>query len=593
MPLGATKMDAAGGATGDGSGAPAPDGDKENAGRADPRRTPLPSRLPFASAPASAPIGGGGGAASSSRRTRREVTPAYAYKNAATGLLEIRTRAPPPLSLVGHEDDTVAGLEPDDDEDESEEGGGRATRLALYPIALNGGGAGLYRDPREFARGDGGGGGFGANRSGTVARKRRAPLRSHVRFAWPCEVKGFAPPSPTRDLEAGLGSNSGDDDRTARTRRSLGTLASAAAHPWRVWEAVHGEMARRAALRARRAEDEASHVTLARQRNRAAGVSQVYNDDDYDFALVLAPHDAYAFWAAHLDFREEALHLVDDQGPTVEELGEGEGEGPDPDDDSTIATREGAPTKEKEASADRAAPSADIPMRTPGSSGLRRRRTPTNSDARPRSNTPLRFSSAARATPSSNSRSPYRAARQSSARVFSQRKSLFERALDRFSPTGPSQRDLSPNNARDDGRGGGEGARGAHTPSNGGGNERSTAASPHLPSSAPRRRWGNAYDGNQLSTPNLTSPPIRSLKRGSSLRRKRGKGSNTFQWMAGHGGGKRASRGTESGGRRGRNSGAKRAREDEDADDGREGDGEDTFLASPGVPRGIGKLCLQ
>ena len=47
-----------------------------------------------------------------------------------------------------------------------------------------------------------------------------------------------------------------------------------------------------AAIRTRRFEEDASHVTLARQRNQASRVSNLYNLDDYDFALVLSPDDA-------------------------------------------------------------------------------------------------------------------------------------------------------------------------------------------------------------------------------------------------------------------------------------------------------------
>jgi len=42
----------------------------------------------------------------------------------------------------------------------------------------------------------------------------------------------------------------------------------------------------------------------------------------------------------------------------------------------------------------------------------------------------------------------------------------------------------------------------------------------HRTCHVPRRRWGNAYDNNRLSTPNLTSPPIVSLKKGSSIKKR-------------------------------------------------------------------------
>ncbi|KAL7538267.1 hypothetical protein ACHAXR_008426 [Thalassiosira sp. AJA248-18] len=549
-------------------------GNKENgplSSHRDPRRTPLLSRIPFTPTPNPKSAA----AAASSARGKKDVTPAYAYKNAETGLLEIRTVIPPSLSMVANEDDTVVGL--DDDADDEEQCN---TKLALYPIALNGGGAGLYRDPREFANGNAAG--FSNNHK--TAGSRRAPLKSHVRFAWPYEIKkdagGGGQQSKERDLETGLSQTLNDDDddgddRTHRTRQSIGTLATAI-NPWRMWENVHNEMSRLAGLREQRSEDEASHVTLARQRNKASRVSSVYNDDDFDFALVLAPHDAYAFWANHLDFREEALHLVDDQqGPEIEELDD-DGQ----DDDSTIATAtcEGAiPKKESK--------HHTIPASTPktpiNGSGLRRRKKTTPSSDSNHINS--RFS-AAKNTPASTGRhpshrSPYRVPRTSE-RVFSQRKSLFERALDRFSPPGLSQRNLSSSN--DDIRE--EDA--FPTPSSG--NKR--------PSMAQRRRWGNTYDGSKLSTPNLTSPPIVSLKRGSSTQ-KRSRSSNIFPWRV-QGSGARGSRSDHGADKKAdgeRHSSTKKRNKrnrDDDEDLGLTRDCDDTFFASPGVPRGIGKLWV-
>ena len=537
-------------------------------GHRDPRRTPLLSRMPFTPAPnIKHPTTASSSSGAAPRSGKKDVTPAYAYKNAETGLLEIRTVIPPHLSLVANEDDTVVGLDGGDDDGDSQS----ISKLALYPIALNGGGAGLYRDPREFANG-----GFSTNHK--TAGSRRAPLKGHVRFAWPYESKkdattGVAQPSATdRDLESGLGQTlrgnhnvDDDDDITHRTRHSIGTLASAI-NPWKIWENVHNEMSRMAALRTQRLEDEASHVTLARQRNKAARVSSVYNDDDFDFALVLNKNDAYAFWAEHLDFRDEALHLVDDDegGPMIEELDEN---GQD-DDDSTIATAtcDGAAVQKKKSEHD------DVTTASPKTpldgSGLRRRKkaTPNTSS----SNHLNRFS-ATKKTPSSSTdrhpshRSPYRVPRTSE-RVFSQRKSLFERALDRFSPPGMSQRNLSNNDECDE-----DGA--PPTPTSGG-NKRSTM-SPYIP----RRRWGN---GSNLATPNLTSPPIVSLNNASPAHKVRG--SSIFQWRVQGSGTRGSDKKLDS-----RQSPAKvrskRNRDDEGFDATKEG--EDLFFASPGVPRGI------
>ena len=507
----------------------------------DPRRTPLLSRIPFTPTPnaTSARVG------ASSARGRKDVTPAYAYKNAETGLLEIRSVIPPSLSMIANEDDTVVGL------DEGEKL--RGSRLALYPIALNGGGAGLYRDPREFAKGN-------AGFSNNHRISRRAPVLGHVRFAWPYEIKKLTGSHlHNGDLETGLSrppsGEADDDDRTHRTRHSLGSLASAI-NPWKLWENVHIEMSRLAALQARRLEDEASHVTIARQRNKASRVSSLYNDDDFDFALVLTPHDAYAFWATHLDFRDEMLHLVDDQDhPEIEELDQ-DGQ----DDDSTIATAtcHGARSREN----DHAVKSSATQTPCDGS-GLRRRKNATPTSG---TNNASRFSATNNTPPSTSRyqshRSPYRAPRATE-RVFSQKKSLFERALDRFSPTGLSQRNLLSSDKIKE--------KASPSPSI---NNRSSP-------SIQRRGWGN-----------LASPPIASI-RGSSAQKRRLL--SNAQWRV-RGSVTRVSQ-IDSSGKRvdvERRSSFKRPRDvgdDDDADDIK--DRGDMFFPSPGIPRGVGKFeCL-
>ena len=512
----------------------------------DPRRTPLLSRIPFTPTPNLRV--GDVKSSTAAARGRKDITPAYAYKNQATGLLEIRTGVPPSLDMVANEDETVVGLDADDKLCN--------TKLALYPIALNGGGAGLYRDPREFANGNIVG---GVSNNHKTASSRRAPLKSHVRFAWPYEnnrennsaaakVRG----ATDRDIETGHSNEiDGDDcDRTTRTRQSIGSLASAM-NPWKIWENVHNEMSRLAELRTKRLEDEASHVTLARQKNKASRVSSVYNDDDFDFALVLAPHEAYAFWACHLDFREEALHLVDDQSPEIEEL--------DGDDASTIATEAASKSKLDQT----------IPIGTPksptDSSGLRRRRTPTSASNN-------NISRSAKKTPGSgrrfSNRSPLRRPRTSE-RVFSQRKSLFDRAMNKFSPPGFSSHQRNASSAHKISEDVGDSL---ISPSSG--SVRSSTMSPY----GQRRRWGNAYDGNKLSSPHLTTPPITSLKQGGGSAHKSG---SIFQWRG-------KGSGTRGDGERHSSTRKKRYRDDEELDTAK--DGEDMFFSSPGIPRGIGKL---
>ena len=533
---------------------------------------------------------------------KKDITPAYAYKNAETGLLEIRSVIPPSLSMVGNEDDSVVGL----DEDEKKDG----TRVALYPIALNGGGAGLYRDPREFASTNNIG---GFSRNHRIDGSRRAPLKSHVRFAGPNERRkaesGDVTQDAELDLESGLRnvfSNDNNNDGSYRPRQSFGALVTAV-NPWKIWEHIHNEMSRVAAVRTRQAEDDASDVILARQKNKAARVSSIYNDDDFDFVLVLAPQNAYEYWAYHLDFREEALHFVDDPGLDLDV------DDVEPDDDSTIATNKEATNENTPVSIAKNTPHTPIDR-----SGLRRRKktTPSSDNIHYSTN-----SNAKRSTLHSPSfrhpshTSPYRirTTEKMSSRVFQQRKSLFERAIDQFSPTRNVEESATKSTHNitkiDESMTSDNEDSVFPTPSS---DTKKSSTSPHIP----RRRWGNSYyDKNRLlSTPNIMSPPVVSLKKGNSIRKngkssqkKRHGGSALFQNLT-PGAWKEHSKSPGSASRYGRSSGDdekepeteathsaaksnKRTRDTSDVDATNNGEQEAIVLPSPAVPRGIGKFA--
>jgi len=112
-----------------------------------------------------------------------------------------------------------------------------------------------------------------------------------------------------------------------------------------------------------------------------------------------------------------------------------------------------------------------------------------------------------------------------------------------------------------------------------------TPSSENIKSPSPiihRRRWGNAYDAHKLSTPNLTSPPIVSLKKGGKKgmsSQKKGQGSPLV------GGTERKVNGECQSSTR---SSTKRVRDDDGVDEIYDKD--DRFFSSPGLPRGIGKF---
>ena len=439
---------------------------------------------------------------------KANMTPAYAYKNRSTGLLEISNK-PPPLSIVADEDDSVVRLENESSTIE------RSPKLALYPIRLGGGGTGLYSDPREFGRVDRGNLKFGkevvdleAQESSDEIQQQQQPLHS-----W-------------------------------KKRRSSSSRLSNL-DPWSLWTTLHTELSRLAAIRTTRLEDNSSHATLLRQKHHLTSHrSGRRYDDDFDFVLVLSLNEAYAFWARYLDFREEALGCVEDPG----------GE-----DESTIASLE----------------REEWNTTTPNaSSGLRRRRT--NASSEKKTSSSILQAASTPLTPYSNNASPAiprsRKQQLSSQKRYHQ-KSLFERAVDKFSPPRFSL-------------GGSPKPSCANTPS------RSPDREPYSTGGGKmRRRWGNHQEQGEV---NLTSPPIRSFKS-----RARGGASLSARktWTSCTSGKKSVRRGTaaaaaavrsslfESGGERG----SKRGRET--MLDGGVGEEEDSFFASPGIPRGVGECC--
>ncbi|EJK64501.1 hypothetical protein THAOC_14757, partial [Thalassiosira oceanica] len=68
----------------------------------DPISSPMLSALPINPTP---------NAKSGGKSNKKTLTPAYAYRNADTGLLHLRTIIPPSFSNIGKEDETVVGLE--------------------------------------------------------------------------------------------------------------------------------------------------------------------------------------------------------------------------------------------------------------------------------------------------------------------------------------------------------------------------------------------------------------------------------------------------------------------------------------------------
>lgn len=415
-----------------------------------------------------------------------------------------------------------------------------------------------------------------------------------MRFAWPAERRGVLQADSvgnhvpviangsvevreeehgmeTIDLEAG---ELHQPPTRTIVHQPFSRISFTSLDPWRIWSTLHNELSRIAAARTARLEEEASHITLAKQKNLASSdvISSVYNQDDFDFALVLSSNDAYAFWARYLDFRDEALCYCYPEN-------DDEQNDNDADDCSTIATnQEVAVNPDNERSATHT---------PPNSSGLRRRRA--NHAPHSSSNNSCNILSSSKLTTPSQNHTPFSSLspnptasmiRSSQKRTTFHQKSLFERAVDRFSPTrfsigtprGTSRRNITS-----------AATAGTTTP------QRETPERKDVYSTGGRlrRRWGNQdYDTNKLSTPNLTSPPILSLKSrriGSTARK---------NWKVSSSGKKTSSLRTKRGLFESAERLGKRLRET--MVDGSGGAGsmneneEDNFFASPGIPRGVG-----
>ncbi len=322
----------------------------------DPRRRQLQSRLPFAPFSHGTFHENGNGrqyrnkkGGKRSRNTKRnrsktngqktlvfdkkEITPAYAYKNAQTGLLEISIHPPNSRDI-----DLVEGGSSSQSMIKSGSVSGSGYTPALYPIAINGGGIGVYTDPREFAKG-------GIN---TMSQNRHettnAPTRSFISFPWNMGDGTYSSEKKKRELEMTIADNEDDDEHANDMYSEIDDTLDLEAglsevlqpemindengdkifHPWKTWEKVHNFVVqvkeRHSNIHIGNGNGNSSNFDICQsspsspaplhfhkpfKQKRKARVSSVYNCDDFDFAIVLQPKEVYSYWAAILDFREE------------------------------------------------------------------------------------------------------------------------------------------------------------------------------------------------------------------------------------------------------------------------------------------------
>ena len=293
-------------------------------------------------------------------KASKSVIPAYAFKNATTGLLEISEMIPPTPSQVAIQNgNPIEGLQTETQHGniasrEKSKENSNINELkktpALYPIALNGGALGVYTHPTEFgmntstyftASKDSQGQfseTFNNNINLKTLNSRRGPLNSHIAF--PSEIRDSGEGVLSGDKmvnnlgEKRVRSDKIDVVNSVDSNNLFDYPIPVEKDPWKHWEKVHMEMSKVANTeinqRKRRkyslessldeedqrsnqfeedSNDEllslSSHLHLNPHKLRTGRISSVYNQDDFDFAIVLQPQQVYKYWAKHLDFRDE------------------------------------------------------------------------------------------------------------------------------------------------------------------------------------------------------------------------------------------------------------------------------------------------
>ena len=285
---------------------------------------------------------------SKKKNRKNTVKPAYAFKNAETGLLEISTDVPPSPSIISKSNKAPS----------------------LFPIALNGGGCGVYNDPRSFAMS-----------AATTSHSRNNPMNmnplvdnhkvqpSHISFPWnslslkkPKDIEKKDSNSQRSEIDNHVrirmvendsfdsnetyGANNLEfstdqtqvaDQEAAEIISSLRRgkikkermengfeneetdhqeLSMIPTTPWRIWEQVHNCMVRVAESRQEVQQQKQFMKYCTNEdfektppplsiKQKAARLSSIYNRDGFDFVLVLHRKRVYSFWADLLDFRAE------------------------------------------------------------------------------------------------------------------------------------------------------------------------------------------------------------------------------------------------------------------------------------------------
>lgn len=230
--------------------------------------------------------------------------PAYAYIDPQTGEFKLSFE-PPKVNDI----DIV-------------ESGDRSVPFvpALYPITVNGGGFGVYTDPRDFAAG-----GFN-NMSQNRHESTNAPNRSCIAFPWNMGNESYSDEKKKQMMNNYDANNNHDKlnlyealeaglkDELEEGLKDHGDRMQT---KWKNWESIHNFLSKRfyegqTSDRSLEINESGSPFSLPTHHQKAR-MSGLYNDDDFDFAIILEPKEAYSYWANILDFREENGYIIENE----------------------------------------------------------------------------------------------------------------------------------------------------------------------------------------------------------------------------------------------------------------------------------------
>lgn len=267
----------------------------------DPKRRPLQNRSPFAPFSRGAPHAptvtvSSGKLVPNDDHVKNALYPGYASIN-KNGLLQISKHPPRFVDITVGSAEKSSGV------------------LPIFPITFNGGSMGMYLDPNEFGKG-------GVNATSQNGHDQMRVPRSYISFPHnfghgtysdeknKAESRSIrfndTPPDHEKDedLSPDLESNL---KRVLRYKTLKNEKGERIVSVWDTWHRIFNFVS---TFREKHAENDIIRTLPPNKVKQKARLSSAYNEDDYDFAIVLQAKEVYSFWADLLDFREENGYRV-------------------------------------------------------------------------------------------------------------------------------------------------------------------------------------------------------------------------------------------------------------------------------------------